>query len=212
VAGERRLRAAELLDMKTVPVIVKDFTDQEVAQATLVENIQREDLNVIDEAFAYDRLLDEFNLTQEELAGRLGKSQSTVANRRRLLKLPQSVQESLRTGDLNERHGRALLRLPDEARILEVADLIIKKNLTVRETDKLVEELLLSGAEESAAAVAKNLRRFVPRDYRIFLNSVLDAVKTLRAAGLPAEVDQTETEEYVQVKVLIPKARPGSKK
>ena len=133
IAGERRLRAAVMAGLDKVPALVKTYNDREVAQASLIENIQREDLNPIEEAVAYDRLLEEFNLTQEELAQRLGRSQSSIANKRRLLKLPPEVRQLLGSGQLNERQARTLLRLEGGALQIQVAGRVVDEDLNVRQ-------------------------------------------------------------------------------
>jgi len=111
IAGERRLRAAKFLGKEVIPAVIKDFNDQEMAEIALIENLQRKDLNFLEEAQAYQRLLDEFDLTQNELAARVSKSQSTIANKLRLLKLSINVRKEILAADLSERHGRALLKL-----------------------------------------------------------------------------------------------------
>jgi ParB family chromosome partitioning protein len=140
VAGERRWRASQRAGLLKVPVVVRDIPEERLLAAALIENIQREDLNPIEEAHAYRRLVDEYQLTQEQIADAVGKDRSSVANFLRLLKLPEEVRANLGSGALTMGHARALLGLPDEASQLRVARDIVAKNLSVRETEALVKK------------------------------------------------------------------------
>ncbi|MFA5536148.1 MAG: ParB/RepB/Spo0J family partition protein [Bacillota bacterium] len=141
VAGERRWRAAQLLELEELPVIIKDYTDKQVLEIALIENIQREDLNPIEEARAYNILIEEHSLTQEELGARLGKSRSHIANTLRLLGLSTGAQGALAEGKLTAGHARALLSVPEKGQ-LALADKIIEEGLSVRETERIVKSLL----------------------------------------------------------------------
>lgn len=141
IAGERRLRAAKRAGIERVPVVIKDVSDSEVLELALIENIQREDLNPIEEANAYLRLIEEFEITQENLAGRVGKDRSTIANTLRLLSLPDSVKEDVARGTLSSGHARALLSLGDERSILKAREKVTSKGLSVRETETLVKRM-----------------------------------------------------------------------
>lgn len=209
VAGERRLRAAKGAGLATVPAVVRQYTDQEVAQATLIENIQREDLNVLEEALAYDQLLSEFQITQEELAKRVGKSQSTIANKRRLLRLSGEVKEMLATGAVNERQARALLKIEDVALQTEVALQVVRADMTVRQVEEAVERCLGGEGLEAAvlASTVKPLRKFLVRDVRIFVNTVRDAVDLMKRNGVEASVAEIDEEGYYEVVVRIVKRR-----
>lgn len=147
VAGERRWRAAKLAKVKEVPVVIREFSKQEVMEIALIENIQREDLNPIEEAKAYMKLLQEFNMKQEELASKISKSRTAIANRMRLLKLPEEVQEMLINGCISEGHARALLGLEDPKQQVYAANQILALSLTVRDTEKLVKNLLNTPAK-----------------------------------------------------------------
>lgn len=136
VAGERRLRAAKLASLATVPVLVKNMADQEKLEVALIENIQREDLNPIEEAFAYKRLMDEFNLTQQDVAAKVGKSRPAVANTVRLLDLPTPAQEALIEGKINSGQARALLSLENETTRLEMLASMLGQKITVREAER----------------------------------------------------------------------------
>lgn len=140
IAGERRWRAARLAGLKEIPVVIREYTDSEVSEIALIENIQREDLSPLEEARAYKTLIEEYGITQEELSGRLSKSRSKIANTMRLLKLDESVQELLESGRLSAGHARALLGLESPVFQKTAADEILKNNLSVRDTEKLVKK------------------------------------------------------------------------
>jgi ParB family chromosome partitioning protein len=142
VAGERRWRAARIVGLSKVPVIIRDYTKKEEMEIALIENLQREDLNPLEEAEAYDKLLKVFKMTQEDISASIGKSRSAIANTVRLLNLSDELKEYLENGQLSSGHARALMSLDDEARKLEFANTIIKKNLSVREAEKGVKKLL----------------------------------------------------------------------
>ena len=202
IAGERRLRSAALAGLAKVPVLIKSYNDREVAQASLIENIQREDLNPIEEATAYDRLLDEFSLTQEELAQRLGKSQSTIANKRRLLKLPVEVRHMLGSGQLNERQARTLLRLDDSSLQIFVAERVADEDLNVRQTEEVVDALL---AEQAEQKVIRPVRKMYIKDVRIFLNTIRDAIGVMKKSGFQTKVIEKEDESHYEFVVRIKK-------
>lgn len=145
IAGERRLRASKLAGLKEVPVILKDMSDKVTLQTALVENIQRADLNSIEEGKAYKQLMEEFSLTQEDVAKKVGKERSSVANYLRLLKLPETVQDHIANKRLSMGHARALCSLDDTSSVLTLSSLIIEKNLSVRETEKLVKKVKKDG-------------------------------------------------------------------
>ena len=142
IAGERRWRAAKMAGLKEVPVVVKEFTDQEIVEISLIENIQREDLNPIEEAMAYKRLMEEFHLKQDEIADRVAKSRTAVTNSMRLLKLSSKVQEMVIADMISAGHARALLGISDEALQETTAMKVFDEKLSVRETEKLVRKLL----------------------------------------------------------------------
>lgn len=141
IAGERRWRAAKMAGLKEVPVIIKDFTEQEVVEISLIENIQRENLNPIEEAIAYKRLLTEFNLKQDEVAERVSKSRTAVTNSMRLLKLDEKVQQMVIDDMISTGHARALLGIEDKEKQYQIAQEIFDKKLSVRETEKLVKKM-----------------------------------------------------------------------
>lgn len=152
IAGERRWRAAQLAGLTVVPAILKEATPQQFLELALVENIQRADLNPLEEAEAYHALMEEFKLSQQEVADRVGKSRAAVANTVRLLRLPDRVKALLAEGTLSEGHARALLALPDDASILAAADQVVARDLTVRQTEELVRRLLAAATTAAPAA------------------------------------------------------------
>lgn len=141
IAGERRWRAAKLANLEKVPAIIMNLTEKDILEVSLIENIQRQDLNPIEEALAYRRLIDDFNLTQEQLSNRIGKSRTAVTNCLRLLNLDKKVQEYLNNGLISEGHGRALLGLQDKELQRKLAKMIIDKDLSVRETEKFIKNI-----------------------------------------------------------------------
>ena len=201
IAGERRLRAAKMANLQRLPALVKNFTDNEIARAALIENIQRENLNPLEEAHAYDSLLKSFKMTQAELAKQVGKSQSTIANKMRLLKLPEDVKGFIAGGQLTERHGRALLALPSEQRS-EVAATIVKQGWNVRQTVANIDSML-----EVAATAEKLSRRrpVVVRDVRIFINAITSAFQSMKEAGIEAQMSENDSDDYREFVIRVPK-------
>lgn len=157
IAGERRWRAARLLSLKTVPAVIMDLDDRSLLEVSLIENIQREDLNPIEEALAYKKLLVEFNLTQEELSKKISKSRTAITNTIRLINLDERVQEYLIEGVISEGHGRAILSLSDKEKQYEVAQNIIDNNLSVRETEKLIKNLSMAATKEDKLEGKKDI-------------------------------------------------------
>lgn len=203
IAGERRLRAAKMAGLKTVPAIVKPLDDRAAAELAMIENLQREDLHYLEEADGYQQLLQHFGLTQEELAQRVGKSQSTIANKLRLLRLPAQARQILLQSQLTERHARALLRLPDAKVQLEVLQVVVERGLNVRETESLVDAV----TAPSPTAVPR--QRVVPviRDVRIFINTINKVVQDMQRAGLAITVEEEQNDDYVIVSLRLPKRR-----
>lgn len=205
VAGERRLRACKLLGMREVPCLVEEtMVDQESAMVALIENLQRENLHYLEEAECYAQLILSYNLTQEELAARLGKSQSAVANKLRLLRLPPEVLASLRDAGCTERHARALLRLEDPEQQRRAADQVVEQELTVAQTEMLVDSLL-------AARSAPGGRRptFIVKDVRLFLNTITRSLDLMRSAGVNAQCHRQDSDEEILLTIHIPR-RAGS--
>ena len=205
IAGHRRLAAAIVAGLSTIPALVMTLSDDDSGIIALVENLQREDLNFLDEAAAYERLLSEFELTQEDLARRLGKSQSTIANKLRLLRLPAAVRERLGGNVYSERHARALLGLKSERMQLEVCDQIEALGLSVRQAEELVAQLAVAefGSTSAAPRLREQSWKGVFRDARILSNTFRAAVRRLEESGMEAVMEEREVEEGLEIKVLI---------
>lgn len=156
IAGERRWRASRLAGLTQVPVIIKELSDDEAAVISLIENLQREDLNPIEEAFGFASLIKDYSLTQEEAAQRVGKSRPAVANALRLLKLPEKVIENVREGKLSAGHARAIASIEDEKTAVFAAETVMEKGLSVRETEKLVKALTAEKKEKKVKTVSRN--------------------------------------------------------
>lgn len=197
IAGERRFRAMNLLKWEKVPAIVNQLSDKEVASIALIENLQREELTAIEEAHAYKRLIALHQITQGELAKQLGKSQSTVANKLRLLKLGEAVQTAALNKQITERHARALIAL-DEAQQAELLKEIIEHELTVKATENRVQKLL------DKVNVPKK-RQIKSRDFRIAVNTIKESLDLVNKTGIPVETIENETEEYIEISIKISK-------
>lgn len=197
IAGERRFRAMNLLKWEKVPAIVNQLSDKEVASIALIENLQREELTAIEEAHAYKRLIALHQITQGELAKQLGKSQSTVANKLRLLKLGEAVQTAALNKQITERHARSLIAL-DEAQQAELLKEIIEHELTVKATENRVQKLL------DKVNVPKK-RQIKSRDFRIAVNTIKESLDLVNKTGIPVETIENETEEYIEISIKISK-------
>ena len=174
IAGERRWRAARMAGLKKIPVIIREYTEQEIAEISLIENIQREDLNAIEEAMAYQRLIQEFNLKQDELAERVSKSRTAITNSMRLLKLDKRVQQMLIDDTISSGHGRALLAVEDGEQQYTLATKIMDEKLSVRETEKLVKKFLSAKQETEKLVVPVNLaENLIYRDLEEKLKNVI---------------------------------------
>ena len=200
VAGERRLRAARLAGLESVPCLSIQTDSQSSSLLALVENLQRRDLDFWEEALAIRRLIDTYHISQEEVARRIGKSQSAVANKLRLLKLPEEVLSVLRDGRATERHARALLRLPDLERQLEAARQLTADRLTVAQTETLVDSILLA-----AAPPPRRQPTFIIKDVRLFLNTITRSLDIMRSAGVDAQCKRQDSEEEILLTIHIPR-------
>ena len=210
VAGERRLRAAKLAGLEEVPCILLDVNMEDASLIALIENLQRRDLDFIEEAVGLSRLIRMFGMSQEEAAQRIGKSQSAVANKLRLLKLPRDVLENLRSYGLSERHGRALLRLtePDAQRM--ALEYIAANSLTVAATEEYIEALLVAPESSEAPEKTEPKRTLILKDVRVFLNSLNRSLDLMKQGGIDAGVKREETEESLILTISIPKGRTSS--
>lgn len=200
IAGERRLRAALLCGFKTVPCIIHDVSDQSSAIFALVENIQRQDLSFFDEALVIEKLISYYGLTQEEAAKKIGKAQSTIANKLRLLRLSPEERSLIIKNNLTERHSRSLLKLASSEDRLLILEKVINNNLNVDRTEKLVDNYI--GKVKKNQSYKKRSRVF--QNVKIFVNTINKAVETMQAAGILADSRRIQNEDYIEYRVRIP--------
>ena len=194
IAGERRLRAAQMAGLNEIPCIVMSMDNRESSLAAMVENLQRQDLDFVEEARGISRLMGDWNMSQEQAARMLGKSQSAIANKLRLLRHSGEVLDTLRQNGLTERHGRALLRLSAEDEKLAAIDEIIRQNMSVARTEKYIQELLEG-------------RRKAPQRVNLgaFLNNLNQSLAKIQLSGISAVSERRETEDEIVVTITIPK-------
>lgn len=204
VAGERRLRAARVAGLNDVPCLVIAADSQDSSAIALVENLQRRDLDFFEEAEGFRRLIDQYGLTQEEAARKVGKTQSAVANKLRLLRLSEHNIELIRSAGLTERHARCLLRLDNEADRINATNYIIEHDLNVSRAEQYIDALL---ADRSAPPVGERKVVRLIKDVRFFLNTLNRAVGVMVDAGIGATVDQQESEDCLTLTIQIPHAR-----
>ncbi len=200
IAGERRLRAAKIAGLREVPCLVVEADGPRAALLALIENLQREDMNCFEEAEGIKKLIEVYGLTQEEAAHQLGCAQSTVANRLRILRLTEEERGTIISEGLTERHARALLRLEGEQRKTALMR-IVRRGLNVEQSERLIEEML----EEAKPKEKRRRPTPLVRDVRLFLNTVNNAIDTMRRSGIEASAEKIETEEYIEYLVRIPK-------
>ena len=202
IAGERRLRASVMAGLRKVPCIVIKCSEKESAVYALLENLQRSDLGMFEEARGISRLIRRYGLTQQEAAVKLGKTQSTIANKLRLLRLTYEEQEWIENAGLSERHARALLKLGDEGARREALSKIISENLNVQQSENLVNLMLNSSSKNDKK---QGFSKAVIKDVRIFVNTINKAVDTMRLAGIDAQTDKTDTDNFIEYTIRIPK-------
>ena len=194
IAGERRLRAAQIAGVMDIPCIIMRMDEKESGIAALMENLQRQDLDFIEEAMGIRRLLDDFGMSQEQAARLLGKSQSAVANKLRLLKHSQAVLLQLRDAGLSERHGRALLRLPTEEEKQKAIAEILRQGMSVARTESYIESLLLNKEEKTGKP-----------NVGAFLNNLTQSLQKMQLSGISAVSERRETEDRIVLTITIPK-------
>lgn len=199
IAGERRFRAVTKLGLDTIPGIVREINDAQAASIALIENLQREGLTAIEEAVAYQRLMEIHQLTQESLAQRLGKSQSTIANKIRLLHLCEPVKNALMERKITERHARALLSLATEELQIKVLEDIILKDLNVKQTEARV------GFFKEVVIIKKQRRVSFSKDVRLALNTIRQSVEMINSSGMEINTDENDYEDYYEIIIKIPK-------
>ena len=206
VAGERRLRAARVAGLNEVPCLVIAADNEDSSALALVENLQRRDLDFFVEAYGFKRLIDQYGLTQEEAARKVGKTQSAVANKLRLLRLSQKNMELIRSANLTERHARCLLRLDSEEERINATNYIIEHDLNVSRSEQYIEELLKERETELPAQQERKVVRLI-KDVRFFLNTLNRAVGVMVDSGIGATVQQQDSEDGLTLTIVIPHAR-----
>ena len=194
IAGERRLRAARMAGLTDIPCILMQMDDRESEMAAMVENLQRQDLDFVEEAMGLSRMMSRWNMSQEQVARRIGKSQSAVANKLRLLRHSEKVLMALREGELTERHGRALLKLPTEEEKLTVIGEILRQGMNVARTEKYIEMLLLKREDKPQKA-----------NVGAFLNNLTQSLQKIQLSGIPAVSERRETDSQIVLTITIPK-------
>lgn len=202
IAGERRLRASVMAGLRKVPCIVIKCSEKESAVYALLENLQRSDLGMFEEARGVSRLIRRYGLTQQEAALKLGKTQSTIANKLRLLRLTYEEQEWIENAGLSERHARALLKLGDDGARREALSKIISENLNVQQSENLINLMLSSSPKNNKK---QGTSKAVIKDVRIFVNTINKAIDTMRLAGIDAQSDKTDTDNFIEYTIRIPK-------
>lgn len=207
IAGERRYRAMKKLGWSEVPAIVRSLSDKETASIALIENLQREELTAIEEALAYQQLLELHSLTQEALAQRLGKGQSTVANKLRLLKLPTFVQEAILHREITERHARALISVKDEQLQLQLITATKEYDWNVRQLEEQIQQILHPEQPEQKPKKAKPKLKSVSKDVRIALNTIKQSLSMVTKTGIELKTEEEDMDDYYQITVKIPKKK-----
>lgn len=203
VAGERRLRATRLAGLSTIPAIVVNIKDQDSAMIAMIENIQRENLNFIEEAEGFQNLIEDYSFTQEELAKRMGKSQSTIANKVRILRLSKKVQKFIIENDLSERHARALLKIVDEDLQMDVLQKVVQQGLTVKKTEELVEKVL-GQTKEVSEEVKRDIKvKRLVKDFRLFSNSIKQSIDIMKESGFGTEYIMDEIDGGYEILITI---------
>ncbi len=199
IAGERRLIAARMVGLARIPCIVMNVDDEKSAVFSLIENIQRQNIGFFEEAAAIERLINVFGLSREDISKKLGKAPSTIANKLRLLSLNPSAREKIIKSGLTERHARALLRLEDDKQQARALSIMADKHLTVAESEQLISRML------GRKPISRKMPLQSVKDVRLFVNTLNHAVDTIRKAGIDADSVKSETEEYIEYVVRIPK-------
>ncbi|WP_054743217.1 nucleoid occlusion protein [Cellulosilyticum ruminicola] len=205
IAGERRLKASKLAGLQTIPAVIVEVNTKDSAVLALIENLQRENLNFLEESQAYHTIMQDYGYTQQELANTLGKNQSTVANKLRVLKLSSTIQKLLIENNLTERHARALLKLPDEKFQLVALEKIIKQELNVKKSEQLIEQMLVDITRENMIQHKANQKvKSYVKDMRLVTNTITQAVNMIQKAGVDAKYTMKEQEDGYEIRIKIP--------
>lgn len=200
IAGERRYRACRMANLANAPCICYDLDDNDSAVLALIENLQRKDLYFMEEAEGYRKLLNEHGFTQDELSQKVGKNQSTISNKMRLLRLSDDMKQIIFENQLTERHSRALLRLPEELQI-NIVKIICERGLNVSQTEKLVENTLCKLQNDQP----KRTKKHIMRDVRIIVNTMKQTMDIIKKQGLNAYASKSENDEFIEYVIKIPK-------
>lgn len=212
IAGERRYRACRMLGYSAIPAILQEMSDKQAAEVSLIENLQRKDLNYLEEAGAYAQLISEFGLTQEELAQKVGRSQSAIANKLRLLRLTKELRCLIVPETITERHARALLKLNSVDTQKEVLLAIYEKELNVKETEEIVEKLRQNNLPQEVNQTGQGQQvSIVIRDARIFLNTIKETVNRAKQIGIDMYMLETERDEEYEIVIRVPKVKRSSR-
>ncbi|NYF25545.1 nucleoid occlusion protein [Sporosarcina sp. JAI121] len=207
IAGERRYRAMQKLGWSEVPAIIRNLDDKETASIALIENLQREELTAIEEAYAYEKLLELHSLTQEALAQRLGKGQSTVANKLRLLKLPDEIKNGLLTKEISERHARALIPIKDSELQSQLYKEVIELQLNVKQLENRILQVLHPKEEDVKDKKVAPRRKSVSKDLRIALNTIRQSLVLVTKSGIDVKTEEEDSEDFYTITVKIPKSK-----
>lgn len=205
IAGERRLRAARLAGLREAPCLVARVDEQDADMLALIENLQRRDLDFFEEAAAVERLIGRYGLSQEQAAAKLGRSQSAVANKLRLLRLKEPVRQAVQQAGLTERHARALLRLEDAEAQLAALAVITAQGMNVAQTERYIERLL----EQRQRTPPQSRSTYIIKDVRLFLNSVERGLRLMRQSGVDADIGRSDTDSEITLTIRIPKRPAG---
>ncbi|WP_105619196.1 nucleoid occlusion protein [Vallitalea okinawensis] len=205
IAGERRLRASKMVGLDTIPAVLVEVIDQDSAVLALIENLQRENLNYFEEAEGFVNLISDYGMTQEDVAKKVGKSQSTIANKVRLLKLSSDIRKEIAEHQLTERHARALLKLPNEELQIKVIKMIADRNLNVAKTEDLIGRVMddILDSKEEQGKQKRKIRRFI-KDIRLFTNTVEKAVDVMKDSGVDINYDVNKGEDFYEISIKIP--------
>lgn len=205
IAGERRLRASKMVGLDTIPAVLVEVIDQDSAVLALIENLQRENLNYFEEAEGFVNLISDYGMTQEDVAKKVGKSQSTIANKVRLLKLSSEVRKEIAEHQLTERHARALLKLPNEELQIKVIKMIVDRNLNVAKTEDLIGRVMddILDSKEEQGKKKRKMRRFI-KDIRLFTNTVEKAVDVMKDSGVDINYNVDKGDDFYEISIKIP--------
>lgn len=201
ISGERRLRASRLVGITRLPCIIMEADDEKSALFALIENVQRCDLEFFEEACAIEKLITDYGMSREDICKKLGKAPTTISNKLRLLRIPEEIRHRITQENLTERHARALLRLVSFSQMERAISIIAEKRLTVAESEKLITQILNNDSNKRQPPVK------LFKDVRIFVNTLNHAVDTMRRAGIEADSAKSETDEYIEYIVRIPKSK-----